>query len=139
MLKLIQTDWLQFDLAFDGPADEDADAAVATLVFSILFTDREAPLKRVDDPWDRRGWYKEPQAGSGLWHLRRQPLTDDARLEAVAQVEMALKSKAPALTNINVQEARASNPAGNISSVYLEITGSHNGRNFLVRAPLADS
>jgi phage gp46-like protein len=136
MLKLIQTAHNEFDLAIDDPANDDADAAVATIVYAILFTDQEAPARRVPEKWDRRGWYKDPQAGSGLWHVRRQPLTSAARQEAVALVERALAQAAPALQDIVVREAIPSNPAGNVSSVFLEITGVHNGRKFLLRVPL---
>ena len=136
MLKLVQTDWGQFDLAIDDPAQADADAAVATLVFGVLYTDAEAPAGRVDDPFDRRGWYADPEAGSGLWHVRRQPLNSNARREALATVRTALTVRAPALTDIEVLEVTQPEPAGNISSVFLEVTGSHNGRKFIVRAPL---
>lgn len=136
MLKLVQTDWGQFDLAIDDPAQADADAAVATLIFCVLYTDAEAPASRVDDPFDRRGWYADPEAGSGLWHVRRQPLNSNARREALATVRTALTVRAPALTDIEVLEVTQPEPAGNISSVFLEVTGSHNGRKFIVRAPL---
>lgn len=136
MLKLIQTDWGQFDLAIDDPADGDADAAAATLVYGVLYTDAEAPASRVADSFDRRGWYADPAAGSGLWHVRRQPLNSSARREALAMVRTALTTRAPALTDIEVQEVTLSEPAGNISSVFLEVTGLHNGRKFIVRASL---
>ena len=136
MLKLVQTDWGRFDLAVDDPAQADADAAAATLVFGVLYTDAEAPASRVDDSFDRRGWYAYPEAGSGLWHVRRQPLNSNARREALAMVRTALTTRAPALTNIEVQEVTLPEPAGNISSVFLEVTGLHNGRKFIVRAPL---
>ena len=136
MLKLVQTDWGRFDLAVDDPAQADADAAAATLVFGVLYTDAEAPASRVDDLFDRRGWYADPEAGSGLWHVRRQPLNSNARLEALAMVRTALTVRAPALTDIEVLEVALPEPAGNISSVFLEVTGFHNGRKFIVRAPL---
>ena len=136
MLKLVQTNWGRFDLAVDDPAQADADAAAATLVFGVLYTDAEAPASRVDDLFDRRGWYADPEAGSGLWHVRRQPLNSSARREALDMVRTALKTRAPALTDIEVQEVTLSEPAGNISSVFLEVTGLHNGRKFIVRAPL---
>ena len=136
MLKLVQTDWGRFDLAVDDPAQADADAAAATLVFGVLYTDTEAPASRVDDLFDRRGWYADPEAGSGLWHVRRQPLNGSARLEALAMVRTALTVRAPALTDIEVLEVTLPEPAGNISSVFLEVTGFHNGRKFIVRAPL---
>ncbi|MCL1961397.1 MAG: phage GP46 family protein [Desulfovibrionaceae bacterium] len=139
MLKLIQTDFGQFDLAPDDPAENDENAAVATLIYGILFTDQEAPARRVPDRWARRGWYKNPEAGSGLWHLRRQPLADAARRETVSLIEQALKRAAHAMTGIAVSEVKASGAAGNISSVFIEITGLHNGRKFLVRVPLSDA
>jgi phage gp46-like protein len=139
MLKLIQTAPCEFDLALDDPADNDANAAAATAVIAILFTDAQAPLRRVDEPWDRRGWYSDPQAGSGLWHVRRQPLTAAARLEAIALIERALARAAPALKDVAVCEAAPTCPAGNISSLTVEITGSHNGRKFLMRVPLTDA
>ncbi|BCB28440.1 hypothetical protein SKTS_33260 [Sulfurimicrobium lacus] len=136
MLKLVQTDWGVFDLAFDDPALDDADAAVATLVYGVLFTDAEAPAGRVADSFDRRGWYADPSRGSGLWHVRRQPLNSNARREALAMIRTALTARAPALTDIQTQEVTLAEPAGNVSSVFLEVTGYHNGRKFIVRAPL---
>ena len=136
MLKLIQTDWGQFELAFDDPALDDAEAAVATLIYGVLYTDAEAPASRVDDSFDRRGWYADPPAGSGLWYVRRQPLNSDARREALAMMRTSLTVRAPALTDIAIQEVTLPEPAGNISSVFLEVTGFHNGRKFIVRAPL---
>lgn len=136
MLKLVQTDWGRFDLAVDAPAQADADAAAATLVFGVLYTDAEAPAGRVDDLFDRRGWYADPEAGSGLWHVRRQPLNSNARREALDMVRTALKVRAPALTDIEVREVTLPEPAGNVSSVFLEVTGFHNGRKFIVRASL---
>ena len=137
MLKLIQTAPCEFDLALDDPAE--ANTAAATIIYAILFTDAEAPLRRVSEQWDRRGWYNDPQAGSGLWHVRRQPLTRAARLEAVALIERTLARAAPALKDIAVHEVTPSDPAGNVSSLMIEITGSHNGRKFLVRVPLTDA
>ncbi len=136
MLKLVQTDWGAFDLAFDDPALNDADAATATLVYGVLFTDAEAPASRVPDSFDRRGWWADAQAGSGLWHVRRQPLNSNARREALAMIRAALTTRAPALTDIQTQEVTLAEPAGNVSSVFLEVTGYHNGRKFIVRAPL---
>lgn len=136
MLKLVQTDWGRFDLAFDDPALDDADAAVATLVYGVLFTDAEAPAGRVADGFDRRGWWAQAQAGSGLWHVRRQTLNSNARREALNMVRTALTEQAPALTGIAVQEVVSQDSAGNVSSVSLEVSGFHNGRKFIVKAPL---
>lgn len=134
MLKLVQTDNGVFDLVATDPALNDDDEAVATLVYAALFTDAEAPAARVPDGYERRGWWANPQAGSGLWHVRRQPLGSAARREALNMVRTALLSHAPGLTGVEVAEVK--HPAGNVSSVFLEVTGSHNGRKFLVRAPL---
>ncbi|MDR0703039.1 MAG: phage GP46 family protein [Azoarcus sp.] len=139
MLKLTQTDWGQFDVAFDDPAAEDENAATATLIYAALFTDREAPASRVPERYDRRGWYADPWMGSGLWHVRRQALTDAARRETLAHVEQALARAAPALSNIAVSLDPATTAAGNVSRVSVVITGSHNGRNFTVRAPLTNA
>lgn len=133
MLKLLQIDNGVFDLAFDDPADGDADAAVATLVYAVLFTDAEAPEARVPDGYERRGWWADPQAGSGIWHVRRQPLGSAARREALDMVRTALQTRAPGLTDISVSEIA---PAGNVSSVFLTIAGKHNGRQFTVRTAL---
>ncbi|WP_199032096.1 phage GP46 family protein [Ralstonia sp. ASV6] len=135
MLKLIQTDWGQFDVALDDPALDDADAAAATLVYAVLFTDVEAPAGRVADTYDRRGWYEDTEAGTGLWYVRRQPLNSAARLEAINMIRRALTAQSPALTDVAVEEV-TTEAAGNVSSVVLQVTGFHNGRKFIVRAPL---
>lgn len=136
MLKLIPAGGGIFDLAFDDPAADDAAAAAATLVYAALFTDAEAPAARAPDRFDRRGWWAGAQAGSGLWHVRRQALSDSARREALAMVRQALTARAPALTDVVVSEVLDSQPAGNVSRVSLEISGFHNGRKFIVRAGL---
>lgn len=136
MLKLVQTDWGQFDLAFDDPADDDADAAVATVVYTTLFTDAEAPVSREPDTYRRRGWWADAQAGSGLWHVRRQPLGSAARLESLAMVRQALAKADPALTDVVVDETSGPASAGSVSSMFLSVTGFHNGRKFLVKVPL---
>lgn len=133
MLKLVQTDWGVFDLAFDDPAADDADAAVATVIYAILFTDAEAPDGRVDDTWDRRGWFEDSNAGTGLWYVRRQALDDQARLEAYMMVYTALDGR-DGLSNIVVDEVEA--PAGSVSSVFMRVAGFHNGRQFVIGIPL---
>lgn len=122
-----------FDLALDDPALDDADAAVATLIYAELFTDAEAPSGRVDDAYDRRGWWYDPQAGSGLWHVRRQALTAAARREALDIFRTRLMTRDPAFADVEVSEIVA---AGNVSSVAVEVSGFHNGRSFVVKAPL---
>ncbi len=130
MLKLVQIDNGVFDLVFDDPALNDADAAVATLVYAVLFTDAEAPVEREPDRFVRRGWWADPQAGSGLWHVRRQPLGSSARREALTMVQSVLMNHSPALAGVVVTERTIL--AGNVSSVFLEITGLHNGRKFIL-------
>lgn len=134
MLKLVQTDNGVFDLEYDP--SQDADAAAATLVYAALYTDAEAPSYRVADPWERRGWWADPKAGSGLWHVRRQPLGSAARREALDMARDAIANRDPALTEVQVEEVSHPDPAGNVSSVFLEVTGFHNGRKFIVKAPL---
>lgn len=136
MLKLVQTDWGMFDLAIDDPAADDADAAVATVIYATLFTDAEAPASREPDSFLRRGWWADPQAGSGLWHVRRQPLGSAARLESLEMVRQALAKADSALTDVVVEETSGPAGAGSVSSVFLTISGFHNGRQFLVKVPL---
>jgi phage gp46-like protein len=133
MLKLVQTDWGVFDLAIDDPADADANAAAATAIYAILFTDAEAPTGRVDDTYDRRGWYEDASAGCGLWYVRRQAMTDKARLEANMMIQTALAGSGN-LTDIVVDEVQG--PAGSVSSLFLRVAGFHNGRKFLVQIAL---
>lgn len=136
MLKLVQIDNGVFDLAFDDPALQNEDATVATIIYAALFTDQKAPAGRVADPYDQRGWLDKPNAGSGLWYLRRQGLSDKARQEAIYMVEAALAERTIGLNNIKVSLITPSQAAGNVSSVSLQITGLHNGRAFLTNVPL---
>jgi phage gp46-like protein len=131
MLKLVQIDNGVFDLQFDDPALNDADAAIATLVYAVLFTDAEAPVDRVPDRFERRGWWDDNSVGSGIWYVRRQPLGSSARLEALAMVEQALLGHG--LTNVSVSEQPV---AGSVSSVFMAISGSYNDRNFVLSIPL---
>lgn len=131
MLKLVQIDNGVFDLQFDDPALSDTQAAIETLVYAALFTDAEAPERRVPDRYERRGWWADPQAGTGLWHVRRQGLSDAARREALDIVEQALLDHG--LTEVSVTEQAG---AGNVSSVFMQISGLHNGRTFTMSVPL---
>lgn len=139
MLKLVQVDNPAlsglpsgvFDLAFDDPALNDDDTAVATLVYGVLFNDAEAPVSRVPDRYERRGWWADPAAGSPLWYVRRQALGSTARSETLNAVTIALT--AHGLSSVAVTDVGA---AGNVSSVALQVTGQHNGRQFLVSVPL---
>lgn len=129
MLKLIQTDNAVFDLVFDDAMNDDA--AIQTLVYTVLFTDAEAPDRRVVDRYERRGWWADPAAGTGLWHVRRQALTDAARREALSMVEQALL--AHGVTSVSVTEHPV---AGSVSSLFMDIRGVHNGRTFIMSVPL---
>jgi phage gp46-like protein len=133
MLKLVQTDWGRFELAFDDPAAADADAAVATLVYAALATDGEAPEHREADRYQRRGWWADKAAGAGLWHVRRQALSAEARAETLAMIRRALAKADPALTDITVEEVPA---AANVSSLVVQVAGRHHGRQFLLKVPL---
>lgn len=132
MLKLVQIDNGVFDLAFDDPALANEDAAVATVVYAALFSDAEAPADRVADRYERRGWWADPARGSLLWLVRRQPLGSAARRETLAIIEQALTGHG--LSEVQVTEQSAA--AGNVSSVFLQVSGQHNGRDFMMKVPL---
>lgn len=132
MLKLVQIDNGVFDLAFDDPTLNDAAAAVETLVYAVLFADAEAPVARVPDRFERRGWWAKPAAGSGLWHVRRQPLGSAARRETLSMISNALTQHG--LQQVQVVESGGM--AGTVSSVFVTITGLHNERQFIVKVPL---
>lgn len=136
MLKLVRVEGAAFDLAFDDPMLDDADAAAATVIYSELYTDAEAPDNLVSQRFDRRGWFYDPTAGVILWCVRRQPLDDSARRQTINDLATRLTSRDPAFTDVTVEEEVPTTPAGNISSVLVKITGFHNGRKFIVRAPL---
>ncbi len=132
MLKLVQIDNGVFDLQFDDPAASDENAAIQTLVYAVLFTDQEAPESRVPDRYERRGWWADPNAGTGIWHVRRQALSQSARREAIFMVQQALIDHG--LTEVSVTEDSAG--AGNVSGVFLRIMGLHNGRTINLSVPL---
>lgn len=133
MLKLVQTDWGRFELAFDDPAAADDAAAIATLVYAALGTDGEAPAHREPDRYLRRGWWADKAAGIGLWHVRRQALSVEARAETLAMIRQKLAKADPALTDITVEEVPV---AKNVSSLSVQIAGRHHGRQFLLNVPL---
>lgn len=136
MLKLVQIDNGVFDLAPEDPnatEDEAAQAAAETLVYAVLFTDQVAPAGRVADPFDQRGWWHDETRGVGLWYVRRQALGDKARNESLIMIKRALEDKSNALSDITVTDAT---DARNVSSVILQITGQHNGRQFIMKTSL---
>lgn len=130
-LRLVQIGNGRFDLAFYDPSQGDG-PAVETLVYAALFTDAEAPARREPDRYQRRGWWADAEAGSGLWHVRRQPLGSAARREAIEMVRDALE--AHGITGVDVQEV-AGIPSG-VSSLVLKITGFYAGRQFVMDVPL---
>lgn len=133
MLKLVQIDQNTFDLAFDDPALTDTEAALNTLLAVVLYTDAEAPESREPDRYLRRGWWHK-KTGNDIWHVRRQPLTPDARKEALFVVENALKKYSDVLSDIVVTDitSRSASPTG----VILQITGKHKNREFLRQVTL---
>ncbi|MBO9538770.1 phage GP46 family protein [Herbaspirillum sp.] len=136
MLKMVPLGQNQFDLApFDESVDDDNTEA-ATVIYAVLYSDGVAPADRVPDRYERRGWFEDGKVGTGLWYVRRQPLNSKARSEALNMVKTALMAHSDALTEVNVDEVTIPEPAGNISSVFMDITGLHNGRQFIVRVPL---
>ena len=133
MLKLVQYAPGQFDLAFDNPAERDNRAKAATIVYAAIFTDAEAPPARVENPHDRRGYWAEPQAGSGCWHIRRQPFSRNARLEAISEVKRVLARHAPALTDFTVSEnTKDFRP----SAITLDISAKYGNENIILQVSL---
>ena len=132
MLRLVQIDNGRFDLAFADTAATDNMDDVETIVYAALFTDQEAPDARIDDRYDRRGWWADPAAGSGLWHVRRQALTDTVRAEALDMVRQTLEKRAAGLSDITVSMEDSVNP----DSLYLTITGTYRSRKFTLKVTL---
>lgn len=119
MLKLIQTQYGQFDLALINSLEDQAVAVTKTVVYGVLFTDTRAPDGRVPDPYDQRGWWQNPQAGSGLWYVRRQARSESAKRETVQLAQRALEAY-EGMRDIVVTDLTES---GNVSSVEIDIRG----------------
>lgn len=132
MLRLIQTDNGQFDLAFSDPASANNMDDVETIIYAALFTDQEAPDDWVNDRYDRRGWWADPAAGSGLWYVRRQALSDEARMEALDMVRRTLEKRSAGLSDVVVAIDGLADP----SNLYLIISGTYKARKFTTRVPL---
>lgn len=132
MLRLVQIDNERFDLAFADTTITDNMDDVETIVYAALFTDQKAPDERIDDRYDRRGWWADPAAGSGLWHVRRQALTDAARAEALDMVRQTLEKRTAGLSDIAVSMEDLVNP----DSLYLTITGTYRSRKFTLKVTL---
>lgn len=123
MLKLIQTDNEQFDLAVDVAALTDALTAFSTLVYAALFTDAEADATQSPERYARRGWWSDPELGSLIWWYRQQPLSAEIRRDVAENIRRVLSSR-PELSNVKVSDITA---AGNVSSVFLAIAADYNG------------
>ncbi|MCZ4065650.1 phage GP46 family protein [Oxalobacter aliiformigenes] len=132
MLRLVRIDNGRFDLAFADTTITDNMDDVETIVYAALFTDQEAPDERIDDRYDRHGWWADPAAGSGLWHIRRQALTDAARAEALDMVRQTLEKRTAGLSDIVVSMEDSVNP----DSLYLTITGTYRSRKFTLKVTL---
>jgi phage gp46-like protein len=122
MLKLIQTDWEKFDLAFDATVPRDAEIAFSTLVYAVLFTDAEANEAYVPDRYQRRGWWFDAEMGSLIWILRQQPLSMQTRLAVLDNVTNALSSR-PELANVIVTDIT---PPRIVSSMSIAIAALYN-------------
>lgn len=137
MLKLVQIDNGQFDLAYNDPVLLDDMAALEAHVYTVLFSDAEAPIARVQDRYERRGWWANPQEGSGLWHLRRQPLSVAARSETLAMIKAAVLRFGPGLTAVEVTEVPSS--AAYNASLFIQVSGYLNGNPFAVRPVISEA
>lgn len=132
MIKLQVLPGGGFGVALDDSADPAG--AVATVVYALLLTDARAPEAREADSFAARGWWAKPDAGSGLWHVRRQGLSAAARLETVRMIEAALVRE-PALTGVQVLDATGGAveaAPGSVSGMQVSVSGQHNGREFLI-------
>lgn len=122
MLKIVQTEWGVFDLAFDSTVPRDAETAFATLVYAVLFTDAEADELKVPDRYERRGWWFDAELGSLIWILRQQPLSTQTRLAVLDNVTNALSAR-PELSNVVVTDIT---PPRTVSSMSIAITALYN-------------
>lgn len=129
MIKLIRLPGGGFDVAMDEGDDA---SAVATVVYALLYTDQRAPNMREGDDFAKRGWWRDPQAGSGLWHVRRQALDAGARAETVQIITQVLQASGQ-LLDVSVADA---SPPGSVSQMDVQIGGQHNGRSFLLTITL---
>lgn len=132
MIKLIRLPGGSFDVALEEAGD--SASAAATVVYAVLMTDARAPVSREADGFVARGWWVRTEAGSGLWHVRRQGLGDAARLETVRMVQQAL-AREPSLSEVQVVEATG-DVEGSVSEMRLSVAGKHNGREFLIDVSL---
>lgn len=123
MLKLIQTDWGQFDLAYDANAVSDDAAAFATVVYAALLTDAEADATQTSDRYERRGWWANSALGSLIWWHRQQPLSPKVKLDCIANMLATLQNE-PSLSAVAIVEMPS---ARNVSTLSVEISALYNG------------
>lgn len=121
MLKITQTDWGQFDLAY-SPDLNDQKAAFETLIYVLLMTDAEADAVQMPDRTQKRGWWHDPQLGSLIWWYRQQPLTPALRSVTVTHISALLNSH-PALSNVAVIDI---SDARNVSGLMVSISATYN-------------
>ncbi|TAK94154.1 hypothetical protein EPO05_06675, partial [Patescibacteria group bacterium] len=134
MLKLVQTNWGMFDLAFDENAVFDAETAFSTLVYAALFTDAEADELQAPDRYERRGWWYDPTLGSLIWWLRQNPLSKQIRAATIENITNVL-SAYPALSNVVVEDIT---PPRSVSLLIVTISALYNGVNVILKLePLA--
>jgi phage gp46-like protein len=122
MLKIVQTEWEKFDLAFDDTVPRDAEIAFSTLVYTVLFTDAEADEIKVPDRYERRGWWFDAEFGSLIWILRKQALSNQTRSEVLSNVTNVLAMR-PELSNVVVTDIT---PPRTVSSMLIAITALYN-------------
>lgn len=127
MLKLVQTNWQEFDLAFDETA-LNAENQFASLIYAVLFTDAEASDFYVKDRYERRGWWFDVEFGSLIWILRQQPLSDKTRQAVLSNATSALSAR-PELSNVNVTDIT---PPRTVSSLKIGISALYNDAQYFI-------
>lgn len=136
MLKLVQTNWGMFDLAFDVNAAFDADMSFSTLVYAALFTDAEADELQVPNRYERRGWWYDPTLGSLIWWLRQNPLNKQIRTATIDNIANVLSAYSE-LSNVVVEDIT---PPRSVSLLMVSISALYNGVNVILKVePLAVS
>lgn len=127
MLKLVQTDWGVFDLAFDETASN-AENQFASIIYGVLFTDAEADESYVPDRYERRGWWFDAEFGSLIWILRQQPLSTKTRQDVLSNVTSALSARSE-LSSVKVTDIT---PPGIVSSMQIAISAFYNDTQYYI-------
>lgn len=128
MLKLVQTNWQEFDLAFDETASKNAEVDFASLIYAVLFTDAEASETYVSDRYERRGWWFDAEFGSLIWILRQQPLSAKTRQDTLNNITSALSSRSE-LSKVVVTDIT---PPGMVSSMQVSISAFYNDAQYYI-------